>query len=223
MGKKTVLTLVMLILMLSADIAAAEITVGVKKGDWMEYNVSTTGNPPPEHDVIWARMEIINVQGAAVTVNVTTEAPNGTLSSLVMTLDLEKGQIGAWWIISANLNVGETFYDAFFGINITIQGEEQLEYAGATRTITNASIPERTKRWDKATGVFVLSSDNYADYTIDVVAYSTNLWSPQISGLDPTVFHVLFLVLVAAVAAALLIVVLSRRRKQKNRLEINVK
>src|SRR4030067_2968356 len=98
-----------------------------------------------------------------------------------MTLNIEKGQIGAWWIISANLNVGETFYDAFFGINITIQGEEQLEYSGAARTITNASIPERTKRWDKATGVFVLSSDNYADYTIDVVAYSTNLWSPQTS------------------------------------------
>jgi hypothetical protein len=220
MGKKLVLRLSVLLLIflqLAADVAAADIPVGVKKGDWIEYNVATTGNPPPEHDVIWARMEIMNVQAPETTVNVTTEAPNGTLSSLVMTLNLEKGQIGAWWIIPANLNVGGTFYDAFFGINITIQGEEQLEYAGATRTITNTSIPERTKRWDKATGVFVLSSDNYSDYTIDVVAYSTNIWGPQNMGLDSAIVHALFvLAVVLVIVAAIALVVVGRRRRQKS-------
>jgi hypothetical protein len=218
MGKKLVLILSMLILIIlltAAESATAEIPIGVKSRDWIEYNVATTGNPPPEHDVTWARMEIQNVQGPEITVNVTTKAPNGTLSSLVMTLNLEKGQIGAWWIIAANLNVGDTFYDAFFGSNITIQGEERLEYAGATRTITNTSIPERTKQWDKATGVFVVSSDNYTDYTINVVAYSTNMWAPQILGLDPIVFYALVLLVAAAIAAVMIFVVARRRKKQK--------
>ena len=42
---------------------AADVSVGVEQGDWIEYNVAFTGSPPVEHDVVWARMEVMNVTG----------------------------------------------------------------------------------------------------------------------------------------------------------------
>jgi hypothetical protein len=212
MGKKLFLVVALLFLFLGADFAIAEISVGVKEGDWIEYNVSTTGNPVVEHDVTWARLEILEVQGNQVNVNVTTRSPNGTLSSLVMVLDLEKGQIGAWWIIPANLSVGDEFYDEFLGSNITIEGSEQLTIFGAPRTITNATTSERTKRWDKSTGIFILSIDNLPDYTINVEAFQTNMWGAQVLGLDVNIFYALVLVLVALIIVALVVVV-ARRKK----------
>ncbi len=89
----------------------ADVAVGVKAGDWIEYSVSTTGAPPSPHDVQWARMDIIEVSGSNIKVNVTTQANNGTYSVNLMQLNLERGEIGAWFIIPANLNVGESFYD----------------------------------------------------------------------------------------------------------------
>jgi hypothetical protein len=195
-------------LMLSGA-AFGELSVGVKAGDWIEYQVTTTGNPPEPHNVQWARMEIMDVQKPKIQVNVTTQANNGTLSSLIMTLNLEKGEIGAWFIIPSNLNVGDTFYDINLGRNVTIEGQEQKTYAGAIRTVTNATTPERIKQWDKATGVFVKSIDTLPGYTINATATKTNMWNPQILGLDETMFYTIIevFVVVAIIAIVLLIVV----------------
>jgi len=187
----------------------------VKEGDWIEYNVTTTGTPPiPEHNVTWARLEILGVQGSEITINSTSLLRDGTVASRILILNVEKGEIGAWWIIPANLDPGDTFYDDLLQQNITIQGEEQLEYAGATRTVTNASIPTRIKRWDKATGVFVMSDDDFPDFTIFVSAYSTNMWSPRILGLDSPIFYVVVSVVVVAIPAIVLLLALRRRKKQ---------
>ena len=217
MGRKLVLTIVavaLLILFVFPIDVWGEISVGVKAGDWIEYHVATTGNPPEEHNVTWSRLEILQVQGSQIKVNVTSQARNGTVSSLIMTLNIEKGQIGAWWIIPSNLNPGQTFYDDFLKQHITINGEEQLQYAGATRTITNATVPTRVKQWDKVTGVFVLSSDDLPGYTINVVAYGTNMWSPQTSGLNPTIFYVIALAIALAIIAFVGVMFFQRRNKQ---------
>ena len=178
----------------------------------MEYNVVTTGNPPEEHNVTWARMEIIHVDGNEARVNVTTQARNGTISSLVMTLNTDKGEIGAWWIIPANLNPGQTFYDSFFNANITLNSEEKETLLGASRTVTNATVPTRTKLWDKTTGLFVVSMDNYSNYTIDVEAYATNMWETQILGLDASVFYAVTIIVV--VVAVLVVGIVVWRKKQ---------
>ena len=70
--------------------------VGVKEGDWIEYTVATTGAPPREFEVTWARMEITNVEGKTIIANVTTKTGYGNLSSIVMTFDLEKGYLSGW-------------------------------------------------------------------------------------------------------------------------------
>jgi len=43
----------------SPTLAYDEPSVGVKEGDWIEYNVGVTGigTPPPTHDVRWFRIE----------------------------------------------------------------------------------------------------------------------------------------------------------------------
>jgi len=190
--------------------------IGVKQGDWVEYNVTTTGSPPKEHNVTWSRLEVMSVQGSAAEVNVTSKAPDGSISSLIMTLNVESGQIGAWWLIPANLDVGDSFYDDFLKQNITITGEEQLEYAGAIRTITNTTLSTRIKQWDKVTGIFVLSADELPTYSINVKAYATNLWSPQILGLEQGFFYALLAVSIILVIAGAFIAIFMRGRLRKH-------
>ncbi|MDR2700745.1 MAG: hypothetical protein LBC12_08175 [Nitrososphaerota archaeon] len=53
---------------LSSSVALVGQTVGVKEGEWMEYDVSVdgTGSLPSSHDVRWMRMEVLTVNGASV-------------------------------------------------------------------------------------------------------------------------------------------------------------
>ena len=215
MTKKLVAIFIVFTLFACVTVAQGEVSVGVKEGDWIEYEVTTTGTPVPDHDIVWARMEILDVQGNEFRANVTQEKPNGELSSLIRTFNLEEGEVQGWVIIPANLDVGDRFYDSYIGRNVTIEGEEEMVIAGATRTTTYADLPERFKRWDKITGVFVETFDPLENYTIQATAIATNMWSPQIFGLDPTLFYVVVLVAVIIVIAlvASVILMISRRKK----------
>jgi hypothetical protein len=170
--------LAVLISLLNASVAQGEISVGVAGGDWIEYAVTTTGNPPEQFDVTWAKMQVLKVEGPVIKTNVTTKFANGTLSSLTMTLNLEKGEIGAWFIIPANLAVGDSFLDSNCQ-KVTIQGEQQLSWAGDSRVLTNAITSQRIKQWDKLTGVFVECIDVFDDYTINATAIKTSMWGNQ--------------------------------------------
>ena len=205
-----------LLLLAVVNGALAEVSVGVKKGDWIEYQVTTTGTPQEGHDVTWARMEILDVKGTDIRVNVTTKARNGTYESGVMNLNPAKGQVGVWFIIPANLNVGQAFFDLSLDRNVTIEGSKQRTIAGATRTITHATTPERIKSWDKVTGVFVESIDVLPNYTLNAITDKTNLWSGQILGLDPPIFYTATLG-AAVVLAAVILVVAGKKIGSKNR------
>ena len=213
---KIILGLVVFFILSAANVAQGEISVGVREGDWIEYKVITNGTPPEDFNVKWARMEILNVQGTRISVNVTTQALNRTLSSLVMTFNLEKGEIGAWFIIPADLNPGDSFRDESMGRDVTVEGEEQLTYVGATRAITNTTTLERLKRWDKSTGVFVVSIDVLDNYSINATAIRTNMWSPQILGLNQAEFYALVaVIIVLAILILSSVIVFSRRRRVK--------
>jgi hypothetical protein len=200
------------ILVFSSFTSIDTLSVGVKVGDWIEYKVTTTGNPPKVHSVQFAHMEIVSVQGPEIKANVTTQDDSGVFSSLMMDMNLEKGQVGAWFLIPSNLNVGDSFYDLNLGGNITIEGQEQKTYAGAVRTVINATTSERIKDWDKVTGVFVKSIDKLPGYTINATAIRTNMWTPQILGLDQTAFYeiVVLIIFVITIVIAVLFIV-SRR------------
>ena len=218
MSKKIVVTMLatalLSILILTTQSARSEYTIGVKPGDWIEYHVSTTGAPPSEKDIDWARMEVLDVQGNIFHVNTTGHQLNGIYSSFVRTFDFQAGEVSAWIMIPANLNPGDTFYDAVDNQSYAIQGELQETIAGSIRTVTyiNNSMG-RYKQWDKATGVFVETIDNVGNYTVDATAYATNMWSPQILGLDPIVFYVVVVAVVVVIVALTLVSIFARRKK----------
>lgn len=211
MNKELVLITALLIFLLIMSTAAAEMSVGVKKGDWIEYQAVFTGTPPAGHEVTWARTEVADVQGTVINLNVTTKFANGTLLSETITLNLATGQLGDEFIIPANLGVGDSFFDKYHG-NVTISKIEERIYAGATRTVISATAAQSTYYWDKATGVLVEGISEFPEYTIHSVVEKTNMWQPQIFGVDPTIFYT-FLILVAILIGTALAILAMHRKK----------
>ena len=174
--------------------------VGVKEGDWVEYDVTIdgVGVAPPTHDVRWMRMEVLTVDGAAFSVNLTARYANGTVGSAIWKYNFTEGNVGGWTIIPTNLSPGDMFYDFSIHnnkpVNVTIQREEQKIVLGEIRTVTYGNDSIRLiKEWDKTTGFFIGSSEviqnvtnndgwYIEDLTVTTKAVATNIWSPQIMG-----------------------------------------
>jgi hypothetical protein len=205
----------LLFLFLSLEAVASGVSVGVKTGDWIEYTVSTTGLPSEGHDVVWARMEILNIENGEITVNTTTKATNGTLSNIVLKLNPSAGQVDVWAIIPANLGKGDSFFDKNLGY-IPIMGQQEITVGGVVRDTTFYNSSDRFKRWDKLTGVFLEGTDVLGNYSLSATFERTNMWRNQILGLDPFAFLVLVFsatLLAVGFAAAVVIVKKSRNKK----------
>jgi len=216
----------------SPAFAIDETSVGVKEGDWIEYEVSVagTGVMPPTHDVRWFRIEVLSpVEGVAFSVNLTSKYANGTVGSAIWKFNFTEGNVEGWIIIPANLGEGDTFYDYSIHtgvpVNVTIEGEEQKTVLGATRTMTYGHDSLRHKEWDKATGMFTGTTEVYKnvttrtgwyieDLTITVKATATNLWDPElILESNQTGFWAAVAILV--VLAFLALFVVSRKKRCK--------
>lgn len=200
---------VLVFALLSTDVYA-EIVVGVKHGDWIEYNVTSTGNVPAEHDVTRAKIEILKVDGTEIDIQINSTYSDGKEETLTSTLNLETGQIGDSFIIPANLDKGNTFLEQTEG-TITISGVEEKTYAGAKRTTVYATTSITMFHWDKSTGFLVEATSSYPDFTIITKAENTNMWQTQTFGIDPIVP----IVLVAAVIGAILAIVLGRIKNSR--------
>jgi hypothetical protein len=210
--RKLVLILASFIVLLSIVPAAisAEISVGVKQGDWIEYQIAFSGTPPEGFDVTWARMEIVGVQGGVINLNLTTRFSNGTQKNEAITLNIETGQLGDEFIVPANLNGGDIFFDKNVG-NMTIKGVEDRTCAGSRRTVVYATTPQTMFYWDRSTGVLVEANSSFTDFTLHSRADKTNMWQAQMFGLDSTVFYALVISGVAILAVIALLVL--RRKK----------
>ncbi len=196
--------------------ASGQPSVGVKEGDWMEYNVNITGNAPPIHQgVVWMRIEVMQVEGEAFPANFTLRFANGTVSSSIWQFNFTEGNVGGWIIIPSILAPGETFFDNFSKTDkqIIIQSQEQQTVLGASRTVTYANDSYRFKEWDKATGIFVDSSEIFRNWSAHVNLIATNLWSPQILGLNPTVFYALTSLSIGVVAVIMSSAILVFRKR----------
>ena len=205
-------------ILISTTCAYTEPSVGVKEGDWMEYDINITGVPPPIHNVTWMRMEVLQVEGPAFPANVTVRFLNGTLYSSIWKFNFTEGNTEGWIIIPSNLGPKDTFYDNFSKTdkNVAVQSQTQRTVLGASRAVTCGNDSFRTKEWDKATGVFVRSSETLKNWSADVEMVATNLWSPQFLGLNQEVFYKLTAsgVVLAAVISFSVVVVMRRKRSQ---------
>jgi hypothetical protein len=211
MNRKVGLTTALLIVLIGVGNVLAEVSVGVKKGDWIEYHVAYTGTPTEGHDVTWARMEIQDVEGKIMSVGITVKYSNGTQEEITTTFNLDTGQLGDDFIIPADLNSGDMFFDKNVG-NITISGVEERTYAGATRTVVYAAISGTTYYWDQATGILVEGTSQFPEYTMNTVVDKTNIWQPQLLGLDPTVFYALVIGVVVLVVVVLAFLIVRRKK-----------
>ena len=179
MFRKLVSAVIVLVLVLGlASAVYADLPVGVKKGDWIEYAVTTTGTPSEGHDIDWSRMEVTDVQGTSIIIYITSRFINGSTENFNSTLNLKTGHLIDDFIIPANLNAGNTFLDDRQG-NITLTRAEQHTYAGAMRTVLYASTSENSYVWDQATGVSVEANSVLPEYTMHTIVEATNMWQPQ--------------------------------------------
>ncbi|MGA2680649.1 MAG: hypothetical protein ABSF44_02490 [Candidatus Bathyarchaeia archaeon] len=201
---------------ISITVTEAQPSVGVKTGYWVEYSVKTTGATPAAQDLTWAKIEILDVEGEVFHANFTVKYVNGTVSSSVRFFNFSAGDVQAWIIIPANLSPGESFYDSSINSNVTIQGQMQKTVAGADRTITftnsTAGGVERNKEWDKATGFYVQSVDNLGNYTVNARATATNIWSPQILGLNQRTFYLVIATIIVLIVLIASIVISARKK-----------
>jgi len=202
----------LIVLAVMAPVAvSAEISVGVKQGDWIEYQIAFTGTPDAGHAVTWARMEVVDVQGKSINLAISTEFSNGTVVNQTITLNLETGQLGDDFIIPANLNSGDTFFDKWQG-NITISGVEENSYAGANRPIVSAATAETTYYWDRATGILVEGTSSFTNFTMHTKVDKTNMWQPQTVGLESTVFYALVIGVTVIIIAVIAFFVVRRKK-----------
>lgn len=213
MGKKLALTIALLIVLavLVSIVVATEVSVGVKAGDWIEYQVTYTGVPPEGHAVAWARMDVVSVQGKDISLAIAAKLSNGTWLNETVALNLETGQLGDDFIVPANLNSDDTFFDTRHG-NITISGVEEKTYAGAKRTVMSGATAQTTYYWDKATGVLVEGTSTYADFTMYTKVDKTNMWQAQETGLDSTIVYALGLLIAVVIVTAIAFFVMRQKK-----------
>jgi len=214
MGKKLVLVFISIFLMCSSiGVASATLDVGVKAGDWIEYQVTFTGTPPdPSHSVVEANMTVLNVSGTSIQVNIISTLSNGTQLSTNSTLNLQTGQLIDNFIIPANLQKGDQFYDSAIASNITITGSQQKIYGGATRTVINATSGSSTYVWDQVTGVDVEGFSSGEGYSMHTLVSGTNIWQSQVPELNVSLIGSLTIVGAMGIVSAIAIVIHQKKK-----------
>ena len=191
--------LVVLVGMHFSAVASVDIVVGVKRGDWIEYNVTITGDVPEQHDVTWCKIEVTAVEDKNVYIDITSRYSDGREETVPSTLNLETGQIGDCFIIPANLNAGDVF-ESPEG-TIMISGFKEKTYAGATRSVVYGNTSQTVFHWDRSTGFLLEANSSYPEFTMSTKAEATNMWQTQIFGLDQPVFIALMVLVIVAVLA----------------------
>ena len=205
MKRKLGVGLITLILILSLGLPVyADLSVGVQKGNWIEYSVTYTGSPSQDHTLNWARIDVTDVRGTDIYVSITSRYTNGSSEVFNSTLNLKTGHLIDDFIIPANLKTGDSFLDQNQG-NITISHTEQHTYAGAPRTVISASTSQNTYVWDQATGVSLEGTSEQTDYSMHTIVEATNMWQPS-TGLNLTT---LVFITIAAVLVTVMLVAMA--------------
>lgn len=193
--------------------------VGVKAGDWIKYSVAEKadvagGSIDSEYNITWAEMNITAVDGPVITVNVLTQYGNGTLlPENDIHLNVQTGHIGDGFFVPLNMTQGDQYSTEYEGV-INIAGDSHEEAAGASRTVIVGLTSESIYHWDKQTGIMISATSTLPGCVMYTTTSATNLWQPQILGLNKNLFYLLVIALIAAVAViAAAVAVAVRRRK----------
>jgi hypothetical protein len=223
--KRALIVIVTLALLcLAALTATAQVTVGVKAGQYAEYTSSSTGTPMQGHDATWARMDINAVNVSAVNVTFISRLTDGSIENASENLNFATGRFIDYFVVPANLKTGDSFFDNGLGGNVTIVLTETKTYAGAQRTVVSGTTlvdfeggsGQTAWTWDQATGALVEAYSTYPSFTLHTVISKTDMWNPQptILGMPLFVFLIILALLVAIIAVAAAILVARRKAAQ---------
>lgn len=174
-------------------------TIGVKNGDWMEYNVVCKGDIPLDHNVTWAKIEVLEVKNELIFANITSKYSDNRNESETSILNIQTGEIGEGFIIPANLGQGDKFLEEFEG-TITINKVEEKTIANEKRIVVGADTPNTSFYWDQKTGFLVEANTTNTSFSIISKAIKTNIWQHTIFGIDLIlVISILLLVVLVSI------------------------
>jgi hypothetical protein len=211
--KTVTLAILVACIVLPTLVRALDYNVGVKAGDWIKYGqLSITWNGTEtepsyiteEKKVDWVKMEVENVTGTTIGLNMTSHYKNGTQTSVTGSVDLNSstGMSGSRFFIAANLKSGDPL-----GMNSQPNAPKINQtttgiYAGAYRNInvlevtsvsTSVLYGNQTSTfkfyWDQSTGFLVemymkqpYTGNSNAYTETSVKATETNMWSADLLG-----------------------------------------
>jgi hypothetical protein len=204
MNKRGCLIISALLLSFLAFSTFAQVNVGIKEGDWIEYEITYTGTPPgwyPEN----ARFEVLRILGTSITLEIKTKALDGTENTSNQTFILEDGAPD-YIIIPANLIVGDEINHEELG-RIKILGIEEYTFEGKTRELVYGSYGDLDYNWDRITGIVIQIYQTTDSYTQTWIAVNTNIVQKQASDIDPLLLYgilIAFTVIIITVAILLL-------------------
>ena len=196
-------------LLFLATIVYADVLVGVKKGDWVEYNVICNGVVPEDHNVTWAKIEVIGVDGNKVNIAITSRYFDGREETVTSILNIETGEIGDGFIIPANFSEDDTFMKQFDG-TVRISRVEKRTYANEKRDVVTATTSSTEFYWDQHTGFLVEASSTYENFSIASKMEKTNLWEAEQFGLN-SITVIVFVGLVIVILLAFFLKVKSKK------------
>jgi len=161
---------------------SAEISVGVKKGDWIEYEITYTahvgGGVPQNEHPIRKTSEVLDIVNKTIDVRIITDMSDGTQDVGSDRFSLGLVRFGGP-IIPAGLNVNDSFHDWSYG-DVLITRVEEVIIAGAKREVVYTNTFFETG-WDKETGFLLLEIGALSGYDRITKAAKTNIWQADIS------------------------------------------
>lgn len=205
-------------------VSAGGYKVGVKPGDWIEYDLSWAVAPPWNH-TIWIRREILDVEDTNITVHIMQKLSDGSYDNRTQKGDVAKGTgASAMVIIPADLKPGDVVYIEGFD-DVEIEAETVRVYLGIERVVLHAKFSSHGFDidifWDKKKGVAleIHSSSSTARGTTKIA--KTNLWDSEfLDNEQPLSFGTLILIIIIAIILAFAIrwrLTRSKRRIRRRR------
>ena len=206
--KKAVCPLLIILYLSCIMISAfAQVNVGLKEGDWVEYTATYTGNPPDTYPET-ARVEVQTIQGTVITVEIERDLLNGTQTSKTETFDLENGAPDLL-IIPSNLGEDDEVIHEDIG-KVVIESVENYNFKGTTRELVYAYVLNTEFSWDRSTGILVEAIQTTDTFTQTLLAVDTNIVQTQASGLDPLLIYG---IVIAVIIIIIVVVLLVLKRK----------
>jgi len=202
-------------------ISALEFEIAVKPGDWIEYQIDWIVPPYAESYPIRTRREITDLDGATVTMIITLEMSNGSVSEKTEEGNIESGTGAAAMIfIPANLEAGDQVSIQGFD-DVRIISESRGVYLEIERAVLFANFSDMgfdiSIFWDKEKGTALEITSSHSTLGVKTTKIAaTNLWSSERLDDNPVGFETLvFIVFFIAMLLTLLLYVRLRRRKKR--------